>query len=364
MGNLQKGGQRLFDFLRTKSVNDLVTKEELVAVTGWKANGTLKTYISKNKLSRFLYLEGEVFRVLRDGRELTEDEFHSEFTQVNPEQLVLRKSQVFEGRKGQYVLEHHKGSGATAQVWRAMFGSTPVAVKVHDPRFDLLRPSVLSNVRIRFEREAKKGAQLSHDRLVRIVDTGTYSGRPFLVMEYADASVGQLHKRKALEKNDVFEVIAASVSALGYLHSLGLVHRDVKPDNILKTERGFVLGDLGIVRWTDFNQASIRAGTITRASVQLGSWYYMAPEQRASPHDAGFPSDIYALGVTWYELLTGEAPAPEWFAAKQIAEIPGMKDVTEMVLSMTSFRPETRPSLVEIAAFIDRARTSTQEKTS
>jgi len=353
MGNLRKGGQLLFNFLKTKLVNDLVTKAELVAVTGWKLDGTLRTYLSKNKLSRFLYLEGEVFRVLRDGRELTEDEFHSEFTQVNPEQLVLRKSQAFMGIKGSYILEHHKGSGATAQVWRAVLDSTPVAVKVHDPRFDLLRPSVLSNVRARFEREAKKGATLSHDAIVRVIDTGTYSGRPFLVMEYADASVGQLHKRNALAKGDIWDVIAATVSALQYLHSLELVHRDVKPDNILKTERGFVLGDLGIVRWTDFNQDSIRAGTITRASVQLGSWYYMAPEQRASPHDAGFASDIYALGVMWYELLTGDAPAPEWFAAKQIPEVPGMKEVTEMILSMTSFRPEARPSLPEIAAFLE-----------
>ena len=104
------------------------------------------------------------------------------------------------------------------------------------------------------------------------------------------------------------------------------------------------------MKWSDLNPAFTSAATITRASIQLGSWYYMAPEQQADPHDAIPSSDVYALGVTWYELLTSNTPSPAAFAAGA-AEPPSKESkLNEFIASMTAYAPNDRPSLEEISS--------------
>ena len=139
-------------------------------------------------------------------------------------------------------------------------------------------------------------------------DEGELHGHPFLVMELADESLALRLKAASLNADESSAVLESCASGLQYLHANGCVHRDVKPPNVLRFGDRYVLGDLGIVRWSDMKAAFTSAGTITKAAVQLGSWYYMAPEQRASHHEATAASDIYALGVTWYEMLTGVTP--------------------------------------------------------
>jgi serine/threonine protein kinase len=129
----------------------------------------------------------------------------------------------------------------------------------------------------------------------------------------------------------------------------------VKPANILRTARGFVLGDLGIVHWGDLSRAFTSAGTITRTSVQLGSWYYMSPEQLDSPHEATPSSDVYALGITWIEMLTGEAPAPQRVAARRVAGPSGNSSLDALIARMTDYEPTARPDIGEIAAVIQGA---------
>ena len=116
--------------------------------------------------------------------------------------------------------------------------------------------------------------------------------------------------RGPLSDRESAQVVLQCADGLSYLHGQGCIHRDVKPDNILVVQKRHALGDLGIVKWSDLNAAFTGAATITKSSIQLGSWYYMAPEQLASPHEAAFASDIYALGISWIEMLTCTKPDP------------------------------------------------------
>ena len=145
-------------------------------------------------------------------------------------------------------------------------------------------------------------------------------------------------------------IVHACVAGLRYLHDMGCPHRDVKPDNILCFEEGYKLGDLGIVKWSDFDLAFTKGGTITRASVQLGSWFYMAPEQQQDPHEATPESDIYALGVSWIEMLTGRLPAPQAIGAGAYGDPSDRIEICDLVARMVAYDPAGRPSLEEIAA--------------
>ena len=142
------------------------------------------------------------------------------------------------------------------------------------------------------------------------------------------------------------------MNGLGYLHSLGCLHRDVKPGNILETPRGYVLADLGIVKWSDLNLSFLEAGTMTTASMNLGSISYIAPEQKRNGHAALPASDIYSLGVSWYELLTGDRLIPEAFASGNAPPPTGDTALDEFIKRMTNYEPTIRPTLQEIDEFL------------
>jgi serine/threonine protein kinase len=122
----------------------------------------------------------------------------------------------------------------------------------------------------------------------------------------------------------------------------------VKPHNILRFGDQCVLGDLGIVRWSDMNPAFTSAGTITRASVQLGSWYYMAPEQRIAPHEATAASDIYALGISWYEMLSGKTPDPAAVGAQAFADPCSDSETNALIRQMLEFDQSKRPTVADL----------------
>ncbi len=357
MPPLNKGPKEFFEFLQTKNAGDVISEGDiLAAVTKWKAN-SFHTYKGKNKIAPFLEeLPGDKYRVINDGKILSEAHFHEVFTQVKPAVVVPKAGSQLTGKAGSYVLDSFIGAGAVGSVWRGRHEATGglVAVKIMLPKADLLEPSTLKNVKERFRREALNGIKLKLPSVISHRDVGEWQDTPFLVMELASGSVGaELRAGGALAASAAASVVSDAVDGLLALHKDKCIHRDVKPDNMLRVGSKVVLGDLGIVKWNELNPAFTGAGTITRASIQLGSWYYMAPEQRKAPHEAKFASDMYALGISWIELLTGSAPDPSEVGANKYPDPSADQDVSAMIRRMLQYDFKDRPTAEDLRKFLD-----------
>ena len=248
---------------------------------------------------------------------------------------------------GRYELVRALGHGAMATVDLA-----------HDVELD--RPVALKRLaenlardeelRQRFVREARLAARLSHPNVVRVFDVGEDDGRPFIAMEYVEGeTLAELVARRGrLPPAEVAELGMQMCSGLAAAHAAGLVHRDVKPQNLL-------LGTDGVLKLGDFGIAVGHEGTrLTMAGTVLGTAGYLAPEQ-ARGEQVSAAADIYAVGAVFYELLTGEPSR----TAGSLAEL-GSEDgfappdlpahapdaPPELVTAVTaclSFRPEDRP---------------------
>jgi hypothetical protein len=199
-----------------------------------------------------------------------------------------------------YVLEEPLDSGGMAEVWRARDDvlGRPVAVKIlHD---NLARdPGFLE----RFRLEAVAAARLSHPAVVRVFDTGVDDDLCFIVMElFEGRNLAEiLAERRHLDPPEAVAAAQSVLDCLGHAHAEGVVHRDVKPSNIL-------VGRGGTVKVTDFGIAKAAfAGDITTTGKLLGTALYLAPEQVAD-QPADHRADLYALGVVLYEMLTGRPP--------------------------------------------------------
>ncbi|MDX6498605.1 MAG: eukaryotic-like serine/threonine-protein kinase [Blastocatellia bacterium] len=348
---LSKGEKKMFEWLRTQKAGVVVPYEEVTGVTGWN-KVSLKTYLTKRKLAPFLQkLQDQKLKVLMDGTDITEAFFHETFTQTGPQNVPVSAGDVLTGELGEYELLEPIGSGAVAHVWSAKSKSdgTLVASKIMMPTLDLLQASVLPNVRDRFRREARNGKTLSHPNIVRYLDLGNVEKIPFLIMELAQGSVAKrIHDLLRLADHDAAKIVDCCLDGLDYLHGKGSPHRDVKPANLLEFADVVKLGDLGIVRWSDFDPAFTSGGTTTRHSVQLGSWFYMAPEQQESPHNAVPASDIYSLAVTWIEMLVGTLPSPQAIGAAAYKLPPTQSGIAELIKRMHSYNPSERPPITEI----------------
>jgi hypothetical protein len=201
---------------------------------------------------------------------------------------------------GRYRLDAEIGAGGMSRVYRAvdLTLERPVAVKV-------LRPLDTSYSRHleRFRREARNVARLSHPHIVRVLDAGDEDGRPYIVFEYI---AGQTLKERIdrMGRLPVDEAVAYAIEiarALACAHAHGIVHRDVKPQNVLLDERGAAkVTDFGIARALDDD-------SLTGDGRVLGTAAYLSPEQ-ALGHEVDAQSDIYSLGIVLYEMLTGEVP--------------------------------------------------------
>jgi predicted Ser/Thr protein kinase len=159
----------------------------------------------------------------------------------------------------------------------------------------------------RFAREAQALASLDHPNIVRVYESGREADLCFLVLEYVDGvNLRELLVQKKLSPEQALRIVPQLCEALEYAHSKGVIHRDVKPENILLSRSGTAkIADFGLAKLVGDEKA---AGPLTQTNVVMGTADYMAPEQRDSMREADHRADIYSLGVVFYELLTGELP--------------------------------------------------------
>ncbi|MGI5819217.1 MAG: Stk1 family PASTA domain-containing Ser/Thr kinase [Armatimonadota bacterium] len=230
-----------------------------------------------------------------------------------------------------YRVDHLIGEGGMALVYRGTDETLDrrVAIKILRPEL-----SDREDVVARFRREAHAAAKLNHPNIVQIYDTGVDQGRYYIVMEYLpELNLKEIIKRYApLPLDKVVEVGTAACEALSHAHRQGIVHRDVKPANVLFTDDGRAkLSDFGIAA------AAGEAG-LTEDGKVLGSAHYISPEQ-AQGAPAGPLSDIYSLGVTLYEAMTGRLP----FGGETAADI-AAQHLRETPPSPRSINPDVPPA--------------------
>ncbi|MFD6096755.1 serine/threonine-protein kinase [Nocardiopsis flavescens] len=245
-----------------------------------------------------------------------------------------------------YRLEEQIGSGGMGTVWKATdtLLNRPVAVK-------LLHPSQMAEptARERFRTEGRITAGLSHPGIAQVFDYGEENGRAFLIMELV---VGQplsqvLKERGGLTPDETLDFIGQAAQALAAAHARGVVHRDIKPGNLLVTGDGRLkLTDFGIAR----GDMSV---TLTQTGMVMGTAQYISPEQ-ASGRPATGSSDLYALGVVAYECLAGEPPftgdSPVALALAHTRDEPPSlpehipADLDDLVFLLLSKDPEDRPA--------------------
>jgi len=202
---------------------------------------------------------------------------------------------------GRYRIFAQLGEGGMATVYRAFDTrlEREVAFKVILPSHHGA-PKFLA----RFEREAKALARLSHPHIVKILDYGEHEGLPYLVMEYVPAGTLKARLGKPIPSPAAAGLLAPIARALEYAHGRKIIHRDVKPSNILFTEAGQpMLSDFGVAKVLEAEETWDLTGT----GVGVGTPEYMAPEQ-AMGKSADHRVDIYALGIVFYELVTGRTP--------------------------------------------------------
>jgi len=156
----------------------------------------------------------------------------------------------------------------------------------------------------RFEREAKALARLTHPNIVKVTDYGEYESKPYLVMPYLPGGTLKTKLGKPMSWNEAVELILPVAEALRYAHSEHMIHRDVKPSNIIHTRSGHpMLTDFGIAKLLDLEETVDLTGT----SAAVGTPEYMAPEQ-ANAKTVDHRADIYSLGIVLYEMVTGRKP--------------------------------------------------------
>lgn len=258
-----------------------------------------------------------------------------------------------------YQLNKPLGRGAVGQVWQATDHvlNRPVAVKLLQADSAARAPETDAE---RFRREGRTAARLNHPNVVSVYDFGSHDGRLYLVMELVEGRTlaEELTRRTVLEPEEAAAIGAQVAAGLAAAHQQQVIHRDIKPGNIMITTDGIVkITDFGIARFSD-----AIASTLTTPGRIAGSAAYLAPE-RALGHTAQPPSDVYSLGCVLYEMLTGRLLFPGRTALAMVhqqvdatpvpptelrPDIP--RPLADHVLRMLAKDPAQRPTADQAAA--------------
>lgn len=218
--------------------------------------------------------------------------------------------------KNRYYIISSIGEGGMAEVYLAndVINKREVAIKIIKDSTSLDPLNIA-----RFQREARASAALRHKSIIEIYDVDEYQGKPYMVMEYVNGESLKelLKKRGTFTPVEACDILYQLSDALAHAHEHGVIHRDVKPQNVMIKKDGSIkLGDFGIALVND-------APHLTQKDIILGSVHYMSPEV-AEGKNATIQSDIYSLGITFFELLTGKLPFNDSsavnIAMKQIGE--------------------------------------------
>jgi serine/threonine-protein kinase len=258
---------------------------------------------------------------------------------------------MFVGQQlGPFAIEKELGSGAMGTVYRGVYVKTGqrVAVKVMAPGLGTTN----DNASARFDREVEILKQLKHPNIVRLFGHGKEHGTRYFAMEYVEGeSLDRLMARRGrMSWEEVVRLGQQLCSALQHAHERGIVHRDLKPSNLMVLRDGTVkLADFGIAKDLDVT-------ALTGANCTVGTAAYMSPEQCRGERDLTYKSDLYSLGVVFYELITGRKPfnadnAMEMFLkhvkeppvppARLVLDVPVWLDT--LILGLMEKEPDKRP---------------------
>ena len=253
---------------------------------------------------------------------------------------------------GRYQILELLGEGGMATVYKAYDTHLEREVAIKVIRRDAFPADDMNMLLKRFEREAKSLGRLSHPNIVGVIDYGEHEGSPYLVMVYLPGGTLRERLGKPIAWRTAVELILPIAHALEYVHDRNIINRDVKPSNILMTEKGQpMLTDFGLVKL--FGDKEKDATHLTSSGTGLGTPDYMAPEQWTG--EAIPQSDLYSLGVVLYEMITGRRPftadTPAGVLLKQATEslplpksyIPDLpKDVESVLLKVLAKDPKDR----------------------
>lgn len=233
-----------------------------------------------------------------------------------------------------YRVKEVLGEGGMAVVYLAFD-----LVTKHDVAIKMIKEDTMKNpVNLsRFEREARAAASLNHQNVVRVINLGTHEGRPFMVNELIKGQTLKdvLKERGKFTFLEACDIMYQLCSAVLHAHQHGVIHRDIKPENVFITQDGTIkLGDFGIATFQDNN------ARVTKSEVVVGSVHYLAPEiSQGSP--ATVQSDIYSLGITFFELITGKVPFDD-HSPLSVA----LKHIKEKFPSAKKYNPRT-PQIID-----------------
>lgn len=235
------------------------------------------------------------------------------------------------------------GEGGMAHVYRGIQDSLrrPVAIKllINELIFD-------EEARRRFELESYIIARLNHPNIIHVIDRGfSADGMPFFVMEYIEGiDLGTAAKIRELPHAGKIDIIIQVLKALSYAHQNNVIHRDIKPDNILIDDNGNVkILDFGIAQFCDDQMQDLEK---TASGTIMGTYNYMSPEQRESAENVTEQSDLYSVGVVMYELFTGKLPAGRFPDPIELNKNVDAR-LNRIILSCLNQSPTDRPSSAE-----------------
>jgi tRNA A-37 threonylcarbamoyl transferase component Bud32/tetratricopeptide (TPR) repeat protein len=263
------------------------------------------------------------------------------------------QSQLAATLSGAYTIERELGGGGMSRVFVAdeLRLGRKVVVKV-------LSPDLAAGISAeRFEREIKLAASLQQANIVPVLSVGETNGLPWFTMPFVEGE--SLRRRLGagpIPLDDTVRILGDVARALQYAHERGIVHRDIKPDNVLLSGGTAVVTDFGIAKALSASRTESGGATLTQLGTSIGTPGYMAPEQAAGDPDVDHRADLYALGCMAYELLTGRPPfhgrTPQRVLAAHMSEAPQPiielrpdlpTSLAALVMACLAKGPEDRP---------------------